>query len=69
MQKLPHWRHDGCERSVDADRAIKATIWGGDFSALPACVGGSKPERYHVFIFARRLLRLHQRFDCLYYCK
>jgi hypothetical protein len=23
---LPHWRHDGCERSEDADGAIKAAI-------------------------------------------
>jgi hypothetical protein len=25
-KKLPHWRHDGCERSEDADGAIKAAI-------------------------------------------
>ena len=49
-KKLPHWRHDGCERSEDADGAIRAAIWGGDFSARHACVEQSRYAAVKSFL-------------------
>jgi hypothetical protein len=50
LPKLPHWRHDGCERSEDADGAIRAAIWGGDFSARHACVEQSRYAAVKSFL-------------------
>ncbi|HAJ80588.1 MAG TPA: hypothetical protein DCO75_12555 [Fibrobacteres bacterium] len=47
-KKLPHWRHGGCERSEDADGAIKEAICGGFLTAQQACVKRCFPAPFFL---------------------